>query len=131
MKRVDLTASLERFIHDDPTGLGRIVRDEAGNFKCIVEHKDASPEQLKIHEVNMSTYVFDCQKLLQALDRLTNNNRQQEYYVTDVPGIMLGDGGDVRALAVLAPIEALSVNTLEHLRDVERVMTENSDVHAD
>lgn len=115
---------LGTLIHDDPTGLGRIVRDAAGQFTGIVEHKDATPEQLAIREVNMSTYVFDCQKMLAALDRLTNDNRQQEYYITDIPGILLRDGEDVRALPVLKPIEALSVNTVEHLRAVEEAMEE-------
>jgi bifunctional UDP-N-acetylglucosamine pyrophosphorylase/glucosamine-1-phosphate N-acetyltransferase/UDP-N-acetylglucosamine pyrophosphorylase len=106
--------------HSDPTGLGRIVRDSAGKFVGIVEEKDASDEQRKITEVNMSTYVFHCRHLLSALDKLTDDNQQEEYYITDVPGILLQEGQDVRALAVLKPIEALSVNTLEHLADVER-----------
>ena len=106
--------------HADPTGLGRIVRDSAGNFLGIVEEKDATEDQRKISEVNMSTYVFDCRQLLSALDKLTDDNRQKEYYITDVPGILLREGRDVRALAVLKPIEALSVNTVEHLAEVER-----------
>lgn len=110
---------LGTLIHDDPTGLGRIVRDSDGNFTRIVEEKDATDQQRQIREVNMSTYVFDCQKLLGSLDKLNANNRQQEYYITDVPGILLGEGEDVRALPVLKPIEALSVNTVEHLAAVE------------
>ena len=115
---------LGTLIRDDPTGLGRIVRDSDGKFIGIVEHKDASDEQLKIQEVNMSTYVFDCQKMLTALDNLTDDNKQKEYYITDIPGIMLSQGEDVRALAVLKPIEALSVNTVEHLADIEKAMQE-------
>ena len=117
---------LGTLIHDDPTGLGRIVRDEGGKFVGIVEHKDATPEQLEISEVNMSTYVFDNQKMLAALDSLTDDNKQKEYYITDLPSILLGNNEDVRALPVLKPIEALSVNTLEHLADVERAMAEMS-----
>lgn len=113
---------LGTLIHDDPTGLGRIVRDSDGKFTGIVEHKDATEEQLAINEVNMSTYVFDCQKMLGALDRITDDNRQKEYYITDVPGIMLSDGEDVRALPVLKPVEALSVNTVEHLKAVEEAL---------
>jgi bifunctional UDP-N-acetylglucosamine pyrophosphorylase/glucosamine-1-phosphate N-acetyltransferase/UDP-N-acetylglucosamine pyrophosphorylase len=115
---------LGTLVQDDPTGLGRIVRDAAGRFVGIVEHKDATPEQLQICETNMSTYVFDCQKMLGALDGLTDNNRQKEYYITDVPGILLEKGEDVRALPVLKPIEALSVNTVEHLAAVEAAMRE-------
>ncbi|QEG22979.1 sugar phosphate nucleotidyltransferase [Mariniblastus fucicola] len=113
---------LGTLIHEDPTGLGRIVRDGDGKFTGIVEEKDASEDEKAISEVNMSTYVFDCQKMLGALDRLTDDNRQKEYYITDVPGIMLADGEDVRALPVLKPIEALSVNTVEHLQAVEEAL---------
>jgi len=117
---------LGTLIHDDPTGLGRIVRDADNKFTGIVEHKDATDEQLKIAEVNMSTYVFDCQKMLGALDSLTDDNKQKEYYITDLPSILMANNEDVRALPVLKPIEALSVNTVEHLADVERAMQEKS-----
>lgn len=113
---------LGTLIHDNPTGLGRIVRDADKKFIGIVEEKDATEEQKGISEVNMSTYVFDCQKMLGVLDRLTDDNRQNEYYITDVPSILLGDGEDVRALPVLKPIEALSVNTVEHLKAVEEAL---------
>ncbi len=113
---------LGTLIHENPTGLGRIVRDADGNFTGIVEEKDATDEQKAIAEVNMSTYVFDCQKMLGVLDRLTDDNNQNEYYITDVPSILLGDGEDVRALSVLKPIEALSVNTVEHLKAVEEAL---------
>lgn len=115
---------LGTLIHEDPTGLGRIVRDDSGTFTGIVEHKDATEEQLKINEVNMSTYVFDCQKMLAALDKLNNDNNQNEYYITDLPAIMLAEGEDVRALPVLKPIESLSVNTVEQLAAVEAAMNQ-------
>jgi len=107
---------------NDPTGLGRIVRDENEQFVGIVEEKDTTDEQKRITEVNMSTYVFDCQQLLHALDRLKNDNQQGEYYITDCPGIMLGEGANVQALPVLKPCEALSVNTLDQLKVVEDEM---------
>ncbi len=117
---------LGTLLHDEPTGLGRIVRDERGDFLEIVEEKDATNEQKRIREVNMSTYVFDCQLMLGALDNLTDNNRQREYYLTDLPGILLNQGRIVRALPVLKPIEALSVNTVEHLKLVEAQMQGSS-----
>ena len=107
---------------DDPTGLGRIVRDSAGNFTGIVEEKDATDAQRKIDEVNMSTYVFDCKELLPTLDELKNDNKQGEYYITDCPGILNSAGKDVRALPVLKPCEALSVNNLADLARVEEEM---------
>ena len=113
---------LGTLIHPDPTGLGRIVRDGDGNFTGIVEDKDATDQQKEINEVNMSTYVFDCKPMLSGLDKLTDDNKQKEYYITDIPSILLGENRDVRALPVLKPIEALSVNTVEHLAMVEAEM---------
>ena len=106
----------------DPTGLGRIVRDATGAFAAIVEEKDATAPQRAITEVNMSTYLFEAGELLGALDQLTDKNRQREYYLTDCPGILKREGKQVRALAVLQPCEALSVNTLEDLKIVEDQM---------
>ncbi len=107
---------------EDPTGMGRIVRDAAGNFLAIVEHKDATPDQLALHEVNMSTYVFDGQKLLPALDQLRSDNRQSELYITDCPGILKAAGEGVYAMPVLKPCEALSINNLADLAAVEDEM---------
>lgn len=107
---------------EDPTGLGRIVRDESGEFVGIVEHKDATPEQLEINEVNMSTYVFDSQELKSALKKLSNENQQNEYYLTDCPGIMISEQKSVLAMPVLKPIESLSINTPEQLAVVEAEM---------
>ena len=106
----------------DPQGLGRILRDSQGNFLGIIEEKDATEEQRKISEVNMSTYVFDCEELLGALQRIDNRNRQGEFYLTDCPGVLHAAGKDVRALPALQPCEALSVNTVEELKSVEAEM---------
>jgi len=107
---------------DDPSGLGRIVRDGTGRFLGIVEEKDATEAQRQIREVNMSTYVFDCRELLHALDHLRDNNRQREFYLTDCPGILKSEDKDVRALPVLQPCEAMSVNTVDELKIVEAEM---------
>ncbi|HEY1598603.1 MAG TPA: NTP transferase domain-containing protein [Pirellulales bacterium] len=104
---------------ENPAGLGRIVRDAAGDFVGIVEEKDATEEQRRITEVNMSCYVFDCRALLAALDELRPDNAQGEYYITDCPGLMQREGKVVLALPVLKPIEALGVNTMDELRVVE------------
>jgi bifunctional UDP-N-acetylglucosamine pyrophosphorylase/glucosamine-1-phosphate N-acetyltransferase/UDP-N-acetylglucosamine pyrophosphorylase len=106
----------------NPAGLGRIVRDGAGQFAGIVEEKDATEAQRRITEVNMSTYIFDNRELLHALALLKNENRQREYYLTDCPGILRGEGKPVEALPVLQPCEALSINTVEELALVEAEM---------
>ncbi len=107
---------------DNPTGLGRIVRDKNGEFAAIVEEKDATPEQRAITEVNLSTYVFRPESLLSSLQQLTANNAQGEYYLTDCPSVLKADGQPVDALCVLQPIEALSINTKEELAIVEAEM---------
>jgi bifunctional UDP-N-acetylglucosamine pyrophosphorylase / glucosamine-1-phosphate N-acetyltransferase len=100
---------------DNPAGLGRILRDSRGEFQAIVEHRDATQEQLQITEVNMSYYVFHGRELLGALDHIRPNNRQGEYYLTDVPGVLTSQGKEVRAVPVLKPYEALGINTLDEL----------------
>ena len=110
---------LGTLIKEDPTGLGRIIRDAAGRFTGIVEEKDADEEQRAVQEVNMSTYVFQGPALLESLARLSNENSQREYYLTDCPAILLSMEQKVDALPVLKSCEALSVNNLEQLAAVE------------
>jgi bifunctional UDP-N-acetylglucosamine pyrophosphorylase / glucosamine-1-phosphate N-acetyltransferase len=115
----------------NPQGLGRIVRDlKTGEFLGIVEEKDATDEQRRITEVNMSTYVFRGPELLWALERLSNRNQQREYYLTDCPGMLRAKGEPVEALAVLQPCEALSINTPEQLVEVEDAMLRLGYQHA-
>jgi bifunctional UDP-N-acetylglucosamine pyrophosphorylase/glucosamine-1-phosphate N-acetyltransferase/UDP-N-acetylglucosamine pyrophosphorylase len=111
----------------DPAGLGRIVRDSQGRFQAIVEEKDATPNQRAITEVNMSTYVFQAAPLLAALEQLTADNVQGEYYLTDCPGVLKKAGHAVEALCVLQPCEALSINTVEELKAVEQEMKKIAD----
>ncbi|WP_434992960.1 bifunctional UDP-N-acetylglucosamine diphosphorylase/glucosamine-1-phosphate N-acetyltransferase GlmU [Arthrobacter sp. Ld5] len=88
-----LTAVLE-----DPTGYGRIQRHEDGTVLAIVEHKDASPEQRAIREVNSGIYAFDAAVLRRALTRVDASNAQGEMYLTDVLAIARADGGRVAAV---------------------------------
>lgn len=107
---------------DNPESLGRIIRDEEGNFLGIVEHRDASQAQRKIKEVSMSYYVFDCQNMLDALDYIRPDNDQGEYYITDLPRVLLARGLEVRALPILKPCEVLAINNMEELAAVEKTM---------
>jgi bifunctional UDP-N-acetylglucosamine pyrophosphorylase / glucosamine-1-phosphate N-acetyltransferase len=107
---------------DNPEGLGRILRDENGNFLGIVEHRDATEVQRQIKEVSMSYYVFDCQNMLDALDYIRPDNDQGEYYITDLPRVFRSRGFEVRALPVLKPCEVLAINDMEELTAVEAVM---------
>jgi bifunctional UDP-N-acetylglucosamine pyrophosphorylase/glucosamine-1-phosphate N-acetyltransferase/UDP-N-acetylglucosamine pyrophosphorylase len=107
---------------DDPKGLGRIVRDDKRKFTGIVEEKDATVEQKRITEVNMSCYVFNAVDLLWALDRLKSDNAQKEYYLTDCPGLLLAARKRVEALPLLTPVETLSINTPDELAAVETAL---------
>lgn len=82
---------------DDPTGYGRVVRDADGAVTEIVEHKDATPEQLAVREINSGIYAFDAAVLADALRRVRRDNVQGEVYLTDVLGIARGDGRRVAA----------------------------------
>ena len=109
---------------ENPFGLGRIVRDTAGSFTKIVEQKDATDQEKQITEVNMSTYAFRTESLLWALLRLSNQNAQGEFYLTDCPAILRNAGNRAEATAVLEPCEALSINTQEEALLVEAKMKE-------
>jgi bifunctional UDP-N-acetylglucosamine pyrophosphorylase/glucosamine-1-phosphate N-acetyltransferase/UDP-N-acetylglucosamine pyrophosphorylase len=115
---------LGTLVKDNPHGLGRIVRDPQNQFLRIVEHKDATAEELLVKEVNMSTYLFDRASLLWALENLGNNNSQAEYYLTDCPELLLATGKKVDARPVLKSCESLSINTIDELAMVESKMRE-------
>lgn len=110
---------------DEPSGYGRIVRDPAGAFIRCVEEKDATPDELKIQEVGVSIYCFNVAPLLDALDRLGNDNAQGEYYLTDVPQILLARGHRVGILLHGDPRELIGINTRVELADVERRLRES------
>jgi UDP-N-acetylglucosamine diphosphorylase/glucosamine-1-phosphate N-acetyltransferase len=111
----------------NPAGLGRVVRGTDGRFQAIVEDRDATPDQRVITEVNLSTYVFRPDALLSALERLTADNAQGEYYLTDCPGVLKAAGERVEALPALQPCETLSINNLEELAAVETEMNKIAD----
>jgi bifunctional UDP-N-acetylglucosamine pyrophosphorylase/glucosamine-1-phosphate N-acetyltransferase/UDP-N-acetylglucosamine pyrophosphorylase len=114
----DASCLLGTAVTDDPSGLGRIVRDGNGRFTRIVEQKDATLEERGIREVNMSTYVFEARDLLESLASLRPDNAAGEYYITDCPGMLLAAGKVVDAIPCLDASETLSVNTPEQLAAV-------------
>jgi len=81
---------------ESPTGLGRIVRDAAGGVAKIVEEKDASDEERRLREINPGIYLFD-ERVYELARGLRNDNRAGEYYITDLPGLYLAAGLEVRA----------------------------------
>lgn len=109
---------------DDPTGLGRILRDGAGRIDRIVEEKDATEEQRALKEINTSTYCFDPVLLLRALDRLTPENRQGEYYLTDTIEILRQEGHRIADASAGTPEETMGINTPEQLSAAESWLLE-------
>ncbi|HEX2085386.1 MAG TPA: bifunctional UDP-N-acetylglucosamine diphosphorylase/glucosamine-1-phosphate N-acetyltransferase GlmU [Solirubrobacteraceae bacterium] len=106
---------------DDPAGYGRVVRDAAGDVVRVVETKDprdATPEELAIAEVNTGIYAFDGGRLLAALERLTPDNAQGEYYLTDVVAILREAGERVAAHVVADPSLTLGINDRTQLAEV-------------
>ncbi len=115
-------ATLLTAIYDDPTGYGRIVRDEGGNIEGIVEEKDTTEEQKKITEINAGIYCFDIESLLDALEELTPNNKQGEYYITDVIQIMNNKGLKTGAVIVEDNTEILGINDRIQLGILTKVL---------
>lgn len=103
----------------DPRGYGRIVRDKAGRVARIVEEADATPEELAIDEVNTSIYCFRRDLLAPALRRVSPENAQGEYYLTDVPAVLHDAGHLVLAYEAPDPTEAAGVNDRAQLAAVE------------
>lgn len=116
-------ATLLTAIYENPTGYGRILRDEGGNIKGIVEEKDADPLQKKhIKEINSGIYCFDIEELLNAIDQIKPDNAQGEYYLTDVIKIMNEEGLKTGAVIVEDNTEILGVNDRAQLELLTRVL---------
>ena len=110
-----LTASLQ-----DASGYGRIVRSSDNRVQCIVEQKDATPEQLTIKEINTGMLAVNAGQLRQWLGRLTNNNAQGEYYLTDIVAFAVQDGVTVNTTAPRELTEIEGVNNKLQLAQLER-----------
>jgi bifunctional UDP-N-acetylglucosamine pyrophosphorylase/glucosamine-1-phosphate N-acetyltransferase len=117
-------ATLLTAVLDDPRGYGRIIRDGDGRFVRCVEQKDGSPDDLAVKEVAVSIYCFEPAALLDALERLTTDNAQGEYYLTDVPRIMKEQGRKVGLLLHDKPDDVLGVNTRVELAELEAKLRE-------
>jgi bifunctional UDP-N-acetylglucosamine pyrophosphorylase/glucosamine-1-phosphate N-acetyltransferase len=105
---------------DDPHGYGRVLRDARGNVLRIVEHKDADAAQRAIREVNTGILAAPTARLKAWLARLSNDNAQREYYLTDVIGFAVADAVPVNAVLVPDPVETLGVNSKAQLALLER-----------
>ena len=131
-------ATLERFIDqhrasgaacsilsvrlENPTGYGRVVRDENDQFVRIVEQKDATTEEQKVKEINSGIYCFASRKLFAALKRVKPSNKQGEFYLTDVPQILLSDGEKVNVYLHGDAREVSGINTRAELAEFENLL---------
>lgn len=106
----------------DPSGYGRVVRNSDGTFDKIVEQKDASDAEKNVDEINAGFYCFDSAKLYDALSRLSNDNAQGEYYLTDIPGILKEDGAAVGIHIAPDAREVEGVNDRRQLAGMEAEM---------
>ena len=107
---------------DDPSGYGRVVRDSAGVFQEIVEQKNATPDQLRIREVNPSYYCFKAKDLLEMIPRAPRNELTGEYYITDLPQMLMDEGRRVEVIDAVSAEDALSINTPEQLATADRIL---------
>ena len=114
-----LTAEVE-----DPTGLGRIVRDDDGRVTAIVEERDATPEQRGIREINAGVYVGDAAALRRTLARIGADNDQGEQYVTDVLALLVAEDAPVGGVRAEDPDDVLGCNDRRELADRRRTLND-------
>lgn len=107
---------------EDTNGIGHIKRSADGKLQCIVEHRDATEEEKKINESNAGCYWFMGDKLLYALDRITNQNAQNEYYLTDSLSILLGAGNGANAYVVENSDVVLGANDRAQLHILNEIL---------
>jgi bifunctional UDP-N-acetylglucosamine pyrophosphorylase/glucosamine-1-phosphate N-acetyltransferase len=107
---------------ENPTGYGRIIRDESGTFEKIVEHRDATPEQRQIREINAGIYCFDTNKLFSALRHIKPVNDQGEYYLTDVAEVLKANNEAVDVYLHHDAREVSGINTRAELAEFENLL---------
>ena len=107
---------------ENPTGYGRIVRDESGAFRKIVEQRDATEEERQVREINSGIYCFETKALFDALRKVEPKNDQGEYYLTDVAEIILASGRTVSVYVSSDPREVSGVNTRAELAEFENLI---------
>lgn len=106
---------------DDPAGYGRVIRDgESDIVREIIEHIDASPEILKINEINTGTFCFDNRLMFETLTQISNDNSQGEYYLTDCVKVLYNNGFRVSVAKAADADEGLGVNSMEQLEELSR-----------
>ena len=107
---------------DNPTGYGRVILDKAGNVSNIVEHKDATPDQLKVRVINSGIYCFRAKLLWKYIDEIKPNAASGELYLTDMAEILNRRGQRVESLHLDDSSELLGINTRIELAEADRIL---------
>lgn len=115
------SATVISAVLEDSTGYGRIVRNDDGSLKAIVEQKEADEETLKIKEVNSGGYWFDTKDLLSVLDSITADNAAAEYYLPDALKLLLENGKTVGAFTASSADTVLGANDPEQLEELNQI----------
>ncbi len=121
-KNSDLT--IMSTILDDPANYGRIIREKDDSLKCIVEAKDATPEEISVKEINVGVYLLNWNKIKPAFSQLTTNNAQGEYYLTDIIGWGKKNNLNVHAYILENSDESYGINSRKDLAYATKVMNE-------
>jgi bifunctional UDP-N-acetylglucosamine pyrophosphorylase / glucosamine-1-phosphate N-acetyltransferase len=120
------TATVLTAVLQDPSGYGRVVRAPDGSVLRIVEHRDATPEELAVREINSGMYVLPVPLALEILERVGADNDQGEIYLTDVIAGLRERGERVSASIVADPFLVMGVNSREELAEAETIMGRRS-----
>jgi bifunctional UDP-N-acetylglucosamine pyrophosphorylase/glucosamine-1-phosphate N-acetyltransferase len=123
----DAAAVILTCVVQDAGAYGRIIKDEQGRVRKIVEARDASAAELAVGEYNTGILCYRTDLLLQALDHLTTDNDQGEYYLTDTVAWLVGRGHHVEAVATSDPDEVGGINTVAELEAASRILAGRSE----
>jgi len=123
-RQAGAAATVLTSVPPDATGYGRIIRGPDDSVKKIVEHADCNDEERAVREINTGIFMFDADALRSALHQVDDKNAQGEFYLTDVMKIMIDEGKKTSALKLHDYREALGVNSVKELQELESIFTE-------
>jgi bifunctional N-acetylglucosamine-1-phosphate-uridyltransferase/glucosamine-1-phosphate-acetyltransferase GlmU-like protein len=114
----NIDATMITAVVENPTGYGRIIRDNSGNLIKIVEEKDCNELEKNIKEINPGIYIFKISELFKNLERVKSKNESKEYYLTDVIEL-INNNGIVKTKKIDNPKEIMGINTVKQLESFE------------
>lgn len=120
LERVNGTPVMLAAQLEDPSGYGRVIRDDSGDFHAVIEHKDANEAERQVREVNTGVLAAPAAQLADLLAKVTNDNAQGEYYLPDALGLARAQGLSVGVSVTDDPLEILGVNDRLQLEQLER-----------